>query len=112
MGDSHIEKIAGKQGFINVSTFIAFNNAGKNLLTMIFFSNIPTILGSFSRNSTFFFWSFDSKFITKLSAFNLGSLNQGVSIMSLTLGLELYCFCNNFERRKLSSFSNFNLDDK
>ena len=48
----------------------------------------------------------------KLSAFNLGSLNQGVSIISLTRGLALYCFCNNFDNKKLSSFSNFNLDGK
>ena len=107
-----MEKIAGKHGFINVSTFIAFNNAGKNLFIIILFSNIPIIFGNFSKNSTFFFWSLDSKFITKLSAFNLGSLNHGVSIISLTLGLALCCFCNNFDNKKLSSFSNFNLVDK
>lgn len=53
-GDSHIEKIAGKHGLIKVSTFIAFNKAGKNLLIIILFSNIPTIFGNFSKNSIFF----------------------------------------------------------
>ena len=73
---------------------------------------MPIILGNFSKNSTSFFRSLDSKFITKFNAFNFGSLNQGVSIISLTLGRKLYCFCNNLDNKKLSSFSNFNFVDK
>jgi len=55
VGDSHIEKISGKHGFINVSTLIAFNKAGRNLFIIILFSNMPIILDNFSKNSTFFF---------------------------------------------------------